>query len=317
MKHILFVLLLLGLGLAQTQTQPATPTQPATVNNSRFMTVGTGTPSATYAAIYKDMGKVCTNAAFLLERGTSGTVENLELLLANQISMGFMQVDALIAKRDLDGDNRVNQIKSLITLYPSEAHIIVKSNLEIVTGNFFTRKRVQVTQFSQLEGRKVGAWGGGLVTVQVLQVQTGMKYEIVPFLGRDAQSNAIKALESGQIDAAVTVAGRPIPWIAGLPQGQYRLLAFDLMNKLDPKVYQKASVSYANLGVGTVPTFSVLSILATRDFRTADRAKQLVAYRNCVTSKIDQLREGEGNHPKWNEVDFKITAPWPVYTPPQ
>ena len=314
-RLLLFLILALGLGAAQTQTQPTTPA-PA-VDPNRFMTVGTGTPSATYHAVFKDMGRVCTNAAYLLERGTSGTVENLELLLANQISMGFMQVDALIAKRDLDGDNRVNQIKSLLTLYPSEAHIVVKANLEIVTGNFFTRKRVPVTNFSQLAGRKIGAWGGGLVTARVLLGQTGMKYEVIPFLGRDAQTNAIKALESGQIDAAMTVAGKPIPWISALPQGQYRLIAFDLIPKLDSKVYQPARISYPNTNLESVPTFSVLSILATRDFRTPDRARQLVRYRDCVTSKIDLLREGEGNHPKWAEVDFKTAAPWPAYVPPQ
>ncbi|MDX2004439.1 MAG: TAXI family TRAP transporter solute-binding subunit [Meiothermus sp.] len=316
MKRLwLCLILALGLGAAQTQTQPSTPATAPDPN--RFMTVGTGTPSATYHAVFKDMGRVCTNAAYLLERGTSGTVENLELLLANQISMGFMQVDGLIAKRDLDGDNRVNQIKSLLTLYPSEAHVVVKANLEIVSGNFFTRRRVPVTQFSQLTGRKIGVWGGALVTARLLLRQTGMKFEVVPFQGRDAQANALKALEAGQIDAAMTVAGKPIPWIAQLPQGQYRLVAFDLMDKLDPKVYQPARISYANTNLEAVPTFSVLSILATRDFRTPERARQLTRYRDCVVGKIDQLREGLGNHPKWSEVDFKVAAPWPVYTPPQ
>jgi len=299
-------MLVLGLALAQAQT------------DTRFMTVATGTPTGTYAKMYKDMGQVCTQAAYLLERGTSGTLENIELLLSNQVSMAFLQVDALEAKKQIDQDQRVNQIKALIPLYPEEIHLLVRADLSNTTGYFFNRKKLPVTRFSELAGRTIGAWGGSLITTRVVQAQTGVKFKnIVVFQGRTAQADALNALSQGQIDAILAVGGQPVSWIKDLPSGQYRLLNFDLMEKLPQALYKPARISYPNLNLDSVQTFSVLSILATRDFRTPERARLLTQYKNCVISKITDLREGEGRHPKWSVVDPTATPPWPVYEPPK
>ncbi len=302
-------LLCLGLGLSLALAQ---------TSDSRFMNVATGTPTGTYSKMFKDMGQVCTNAAYLRERGTAGTLENIELLLSNQVSMAFLQVDALEAKKQIDQDDRVNQIKALIALYPEEIHLVVRANLENVTGNFFTKKRVPVTKLSELAGRVVGAWGGSVITTRVVQAKGGVAFKnILVFQGRTAQADALAALNQGQIDAILSVGGQPITWIKDLPSGQYRLLNVDILDKLPQTLYKPARISYPNLNLDAAQTFSVLSILATRDFRSPDRAKQLVNYKNCVIAKITDLREGEGRHPKWGVVDPAATPPWPVYEPPQ
>lgn len=305
MRQTFFLLGLLGVALAQT-------------SDTKYMNVATGTPTGTYSKMFKDMGQVCTNAAYLRERGTGGTLDNIELLLSNEVSMAFLQVDALQAKKTIDQDDRVNQIKALIPLYPEEVHIIVKASLENVTGSFLNKKRVPVTKLSELSGRIIGAWGGSVITTRVVQAQTGVKFKnILVFQGRTAQADALNALNQGQIEAILAVGGQPISWIKDLPSGQYRLINVDLLDKLPQTIYKPARISYSNLNLEAAQTFSVLSILATRDFRSPDRAKQLVSYKNCVIAKITDLREGEGRHPKWNVVDPSATPPWPVYEPPK
>ncbi len=286
--------------------------------SSKFLNVGTGTPTGTYSKVFKDMGKVCANSAYLRERGTAGTGENIELLLGNQVSLAFLQVDALEAKRKIEQDPRVDQIKTLIPLYPEEIHIIVRSDLSQKTGGFlgFFTKKTPITKFSQLAGKNIGAWGGSVITTRVIQAQTGVAFaNIASFTGKDAQGDALSALQSGKIDAILSVAGQPVTWIRELPSGQFRLINFDMLGKLSSSLYKPSRITYANLGLEPVQTFSVLSILATRDFKTADKAKMLLKYKSCVIAKIDLLREGEGFHSKWGVVEPAATPPWPAYNP--
>jgi hypothetical protein len=297
---------LLSLTLAQ---QP--PAQP---KDSRFMNVATGSPTGTYAKIYKDMGKICTQASYLLERGTSGTLENIELLLSNQVSMAFLQVDALEAKKQIDQDPRVDQIKALIPLYPEEVHIIVRADLANVTGNFLTKKKVPVSKISELKGKTVGAWGGSFVTAKVLNAKGGNFKQLLFFDGKTPQADGLAALTQGKIEAIIAVGGQPVTWIRDLPAGQFRLLQFDLKD-IPERIYKPARISYPNLNTDSVQTISVQSLLATRDFKTVERAKLLTAYRQCVIDKITELREGEGNHPKWSVVEPGSDPPWPKYDP--
>ena len=306
-----FLMLCLGLGLSLTLAQQP-PAQPP--KDNRFMNVATGSPTGTYAKIYKDMGKICTQASYLLERGTSGTLENIELLLSNQVSMAFLQVDALEAKKQIDQDPRVDQIKALIPLYPEEIHVIVRADLANITGNFLTRKKVLVTKVSELKGKNVGAWGGSFVTAKVINARGGGFKQLFFFDGKNAQADGLKALSEGKLDGIVAVGGQPLGWIRDLPPGQFRLLNFDLKD-IPERIYKPARISYPNLATDSVQTISVQSLLATRDFKTPERAKLLTQYRQCVIDKIIELREGEGNHPKWSVVEPDSDPPWPKYDP--
>jgi hypothetical protein len=279
------------------------------------MNVATGSPTGTYAKIYKDMGQVCTQASYLLERGTSGTLENIELLLSNQVSMAFLQVDALEAKKQIDQDPRVDQIKALIPLYPEEVHIIVRADLANVVGNFLSKKKVPVTKFSELKGRVVGAWGGSYITANVLNAKGGNFKQLRFFDGKTAQAEGLKALSEGKIEAIVAVGGQPVGWIRDLPPGQFRLLSFDLLKEVPERIYKPAKISYPNLATESVQTISVQSLLATRDFKTPERAKLLTQYRQCVINKLTELREGEGHHAKWGVVEPESDPPWPKYDP--
>ena len=81
-----------------------------------FLNVATSPKGTTSSEMFRDLGRVCTSSAFLRQRQTSGSVENLELLLGNQVSLAFVQLDYLKAKEQIERDPRVKEVKQLLAL---------------------------------------------------------------------------------------------------------------------------------------------------------------------------------------------------------
>lgn len=276
---------------------------PGAAAQTSFLNVATGSKGGTYATMYKNLGDMCVGASFLRERQTTGSVESVDLLLSNAVSLAFVQLDVLKARDQIDGDPRAKEIRALLPLHQEEIHLLAKKP----TRNFFGKVQ-GVTKFSELGGKKVGAWGGSVVTANVLRGKSGVNLEVDAFPDRGA---ALAALGSGQVDAVLAVVGQPAEWIKTLDPQTYNLLPLDIDAAKLQGFYQKAKVIYPQFGAG-VETYSVQSLLVTRNFKTPDKKKQLLKYAACARSKLTSLQEDEGMHPKWNDVTFK-KADWPEY----
>lgn len=267
------------------------------------LNVATGSKGGTYATMYKNLGDICTSASWLRERQTSGSVENVDLLLNNQVSLAFVQLDVLKARQQIDGDPRAEEIRTLLPLHQEEIHLIAKKP----TKNFLGRVS-GVTKFSDLAGKKLGAWGGSVVTANVLAGKSGVKAQVVAFPNRDA---ALAALAGGQVDAVLAVVGQPADWVKAVNPQTYNLVPIDVAPDKLQGFYQKAKLIYPQFGA-SVDTYSVQSLLVTRNFKTPEKRAQLLKYQSCAKAKLTELQEDEGMHPKWNDVTFKESA-WPDY----
>ncbi|PNY81719.1 TAXI family TRAP transporter solute-binding subunit [Deinococcus koreensis] len=284
-------LLLAGVPLAQ--AQPV------------FLNVATGSKTGTYSAMFRNIGVVCTQSAYLKERGTSGSLENIDLLLSNEVSLAFVQSDVLKAKEQIDQDARVANIRALLPLHNEEVHLFARP--PVVKKNIFGKTTTTgVATFADLKGKRVAAWGGSLITAKVLSAKLAVPYSIVSVKDRDA---ALAALNAGQVDAVLAVVGQPAAWVKEL--SGVNLVPVPYTAALNG-VYSSAKLLYPNLGAGSVPTVAVQSVLATRDFKTPERKNILLKYQQCALSRLVNLQEDEGMHPKWQEVTFK-TWPWPQY----
>ncbi|WP_288481144.1 TAXI family TRAP transporter solute-binding subunit [uncultured Deinococcus sp.] len=306
MRSLILALTLLPLGAAQAQTSTtqtsATPT-PATTTGT--LNVATGSPTGTYSAMFKNIGRVCTQSAYLRERGSSGSLENIDLLLNNEVSLAFVQSDVLKARQQIDKDPRVDGIKALLPLHREELHLFALPS--VVSRNILGQTKTQgVAKFEDLKGKKVAAWGGSLITARVVGAMTGLNFEVVSV--KD-QESAFAALRSRQVDAVLAVVGQPATWVKTL--SGVNLVAVPLSDRMK-SIYSPAKLFYPNISAASVPTVAVQSVLATRDFKTPERKKLLLAYQKCAVSKLVNLQEDEGMHPKWQDVDFK-TWPWPQY----
>ncbi|WP_034359604.1 TAXI family TRAP transporter solute-binding subunit [Deinococcus phoenicis] len=269
------------------------------------LNVATGSPTGTYSAMFKNIGQVCTQSAYLRERGTSGSLENIDLLLNNEVSLAFVQSDVLKARQQIDKDPRVENIRTLLPLHHEELHLFARP--PTVKKNILGKATVTgVQSFADLKGKRVGAWGGSLITARVVSAMTGVPYQIVSL--KD-QPSAFAALQAGQVDAVLAVVGQPATWVKAL--GGVQLVAVPSNEKLSA-IYAPAKLFYPNLSAQSVPTIAVQSVLATRDFKTPDKKKLLLDYQKCAMQKLVNLQEDEGMHPKWQDVTFK-SWPWPQY----
>ena len=165
-----------------------------------------------------------------------------------------------------------------------------------------------MAKFEDLKQKRVAAWGGSLITAKVLSAKMKVPYTVVSAKDRDA---AFAALQGGQADAVLAVVGQPAAWVKELNGANVNLVPIPFRPEVQG-VYAPAKLMYANLSANTVPTVAVQSVLATRDFKTADRKKMLLDYQKCALSKLTALQETEGFHPKWNEVTFK-ESDWPWF----
>lgn len=272
------------------------------------LNVATGSGTGTYTKIFKDMGQVCPESSYLLERKTGGSLDNIELLLGNSVSLAFVQSDVLIAKQKIDKDIRVNEIKTLLPLYNEEIHVIALKGSGLSTFADLAPKKGRIGNLGA-KSYNVVTFGGSVITANVLKAYTGINYGIITVKDSDA---AVAALKAKKADAIIAVVGAPAEWVSRL-DNSFTILPIpaSVGAKLNG-LYDTGSISYSNFGLGAVPTFSVKSILATRDFKTPEKKAQLLSYQKCVRSKITQLRETEGFQSKWQFVDFSKSS-WPIY----
>ena len=265
--------------------------------------VATSPNGSTASAMYTDLGRACTSSAWLQQRQTSGSTESLELLLGNEVSLAFVQLDVLKARQQIDKDPRVNRVRALLPLNFDEIHVLAR-----VPQKTFLGKTKGVRAFSELGGKRVGAWGGSVVTAQILRAKAGVNFQVLPFPGRD---QTLAALRAGQVDAVLAVVGQPADWVKALTPQEFALLPLDVPAGQLSGFYQPARLVYGQFGAA-VSTYGVQRILATENFKLPERRKQLLAYQACAKKKLTELQETEGYHPKWREVDFAGND-WPLY----
>ena len=112
-----------------------------------------------------------------------------------------MQTDVLFYRarnEDLSG------IKTLFALYPEEVHIITATVSPILEGGTLGigKKPAQINRLEDLAGRPVAAWGGSIVTAQVIRLQSEVNFTVAEVA--DFKS-AKDALDSGQVAAIIMI----------------------------------------------------------------------------------------------------------------
>lgn len=274
-----------------------------------FLNVATSPKGSTNSDMFRDLGRVCTSSAFLRQRQTSGSVENLELLLSNQVSLAFVQLDYLKAKEQIERDPRVREVKQLLALNADEIHVIAPRPVQ--KKSFLGRVTVQgARSYRELSGKAVGAWGGSVTTARVLAAKSGVRMQVQEFRSRE---EAMSALAAGKVAAVIAVVGQPADWVRALDPQKFALLPLDLPASTFGGLYRPATLRYAGLGNG-VATYAVQRLLVTRDFKTPERRAQLGKYQACARAHLTELQETPGFHPKWNEVTFR-ERDWPELKP--
>jgi TRAP-type uncharacterized transport system substrate-binding protein len=277
--------------------------------------VGTGGPTGTYHRIFAEFQQACKDQIMQIEVPSKGSVDNMDKLLDNSINAAIVQTDVLFYRarnEDLGG------IKTLFSLYPEEIHVIAATVSPIQEGGTmgFGKKPIQVNNISDLAGRNVAAWGGSIITAQVIRLQSEISFNVAEVA--DFKS-AKAALDSGQVAAIVMVGGQPMDDIKTL-NNAYKLLPFPeaVMGKLK-SVYVPAKLNYSGMGQGGsgVQSIATESLFVTRAYKTDKYVQSLAALRGCFKANLPTLQEETGFHKKWASVNYENQGKWSYYQLPE
>ncbi len=284
----------------------------AVAAHAQQLIVATGAPEGTYSKMFDQAVGVCQQSLVLTayKPATTGSVQNVELLMGNKVNAGIVQADVLFFRAMTDS-RTANTIKTLFGLHPEEIHLVARAD-GVKDGGFmgFGGTRVIFNDVTDLEERNIGAVGGSVITANILAAQSGLKMNVIPM---GSNPEALSALQEKRVDAVVIVGGQPMPLVSAL-SSDFKLLTINekVAEKLSA-IYAKATLNYSNVGANGTPTLSTQALFVTRDYRTPEMVEALNAFRACVKEKVPTLAETLGNHEKWQDVDPNNTGKWPVY----
>src|SRR5215217_2348362 len=213
-------------------TQPAPQAPPdneaaiADRMNANTVTVISGTPGGTYFRAASDM-------AFVLDDGDSlrilpvlgkGAGQNAyDIRFLKGIDLGFVRTDTLQQLRE---DKRLSNIERLITyvarLFNDELHVIASR---------------ETTDIRQLAGKKVSfdVKGSGTdYTGRSMFRGLGIEVEAINV----DQPTALQMLKRGELSAVVSVAAKPVAFVAGFDPGErFHVLAVPFVDALADKYF--------------------------------------------------------------------------------
>lgn len=270
--------------------------------------VSTGGPTGTYSRMFKEFQNVCKDQIMQIEINSKGSVENVDRLVGNEANAAIVQTDVLFFRARTED---LSNIKTLFTLYPEEVHVVTMTTSPIMEGGTagFGKKPAQINRVEDLQGRTVVAWGGSIVTAQVIRLQSEIGFQVVEVADF---KTAMAAIETGQAAAIVMVGGQPMADLKAL-NSTYKLLSFSeaSVGKLK-SVYVPAKLNYSGMGQGGagIASISTEALYVTYAYKTAKYVESLTALRKCFTENVPDLQETLGTHGKWKTVNTENRGKW-------
>lgn len=276
--------------------------------------VSTGSASGTYSRMFKELSATCKNELPLVEVNSTGSVQNIDRLIGNEVNGAFTQTDVIFFRGQTE---ELGDYKTLVSLHPEEVHVVTRTVSPIVEGGTmgFGKKPIELNRVEDLAGRTVAAYGGSFVTAQVVRLQSEIQYKVVEVQNfKDAKA----ALDAGQVAAILMVGGAKLGDIETLDRN-YKLLPFSeqTIGKLK-RVYVPATLNYSNLGSGGngIKTVATEALLVVRAYKSPKFVEAMASLRKCFNDNVETISETTGMHAKWRLVKPGNEGKWGYYQLP-
>jgi TRAP transporter TAXI family solute receptor len=269
--------------------------------NENVVTIMAASPSETDLTIATDIAQVVDDGDNLrvlpiVGRGVGQNVKDVMFLRG--VDMGITQANVLkhYAKTGELGSNFMNQVVYVAKLFNEEVHIIARTN---------------VSDIRQLKGKVVnlGTPGSGTaITARLLLDDLGIPVQESHF----ADADAIEKVKSGEIAAAVFMAGKPAPVMAWLKGSDgLRVLPIPYAKVLEDSYYPAILThdDYPELIAKgqSVDSVSVCAVLIAFNWPGDNvRYRKVAKFVDAFFSKFDEFQKPP-RHPKWREVNFAAT----------
>ncbi|RDI62525.1 TAXI family TRAP transporter solute-binding subunit [Microvirga subterranea] len=289
--------------------------QSAPSSNFTRMNAGTvgvisGGADGTYIRIAADLANVLDGENLrILPIIGRGSLQNLrDVMFLRGVDIGIVQMDA---REELKAENlqndAVRRLRYITRLYNEEVHIIASRD---------------ITDIRQLDGKKVNidkVGSGTNLTSRLIFEKLGIKPDVTTF----DQSSSYERLRSGEIQAAVYVAGRPVRAIAEFQsEGRFHLLPIPFEGEIAETYFPArfSNADYPRLVDEDKPveTLAVGSLLAVFNWQeNSDRYNRVKRFVDAFFSRFDEFLQ-PGRHPKWKEVNLAAEVPgWERVKPAQ
>ncbi len=268
--------------------------------NENVVTIMAGSPSGTDLSIATDIAQVVDDGDNLrvlpiVGRGVAQNVKDVMFLRG--VDMGITQANVLkhYAKTGDLGSDFMQQIVYVAKLFNEEVHIVV---------------RPDVTDIKQLKGKVVnlGEPGSGTaITGRLLLDDLAINVRESHL----ADADAIEKLKSGDIAAAMFMAGKPAPVMAWLKGSGLKVLPIPY-DKVLEDAYYPATLTHDDypdlIAEGqSVDTVSVCAVLVAFNWSSDNvRYRKVAKFVDAFFSKFDELQKPP-RHPKWRDVNFAAT----------
>jgi uncharacterized protein len=305
----IFVAAALVSGTVVSSAQTAPAFNPARANSGTLGVISGGA-DGTYIRIAADLANVLDGEDLrVLPMIGRGSLQNLrDIMFLRGVDIGIVQMDA---REQLNAENlqndAVRRLRFITRLYNEEVHIIANR---------------EIADIRQLEGKKVNidkAGSGTNLTSRLIFDKLGIKPEMTTF----DQASSYAKLKSGEIQAAVYVAGRPVRAIAEFQtDGQFHLLPIPFEGEIAESYFPArfANSDYPQLVANDKPveTLAVGSLLAVFNWpENSDRYNRVKRFVDAFFSRFDEFLQ-PGRHPKWKEVNLAADVPgWERVRPAQ
>ena len=290
-----------GFSSALAQAPAPVPSSNADKANAGTIGVISGGADGTYIRIAADLANVLDGESLrILPIIGRGSLQNLQdIMFLRGVDIGIVQMDA---RQGLTPSNlqaaAQQRLRYLARLYNEELHVLASRD---------------ITDFRQLDGKKVNidkVGSGTSLTAQLIFEKLGVKPEFTHY----DQATSYERLRSGEIQAALYVAGRPVRAMTEFQSdGRFHLLSVPFEGEVAESYLPArfAASDYPRLieSGKAVETIAVGNVLAVFNWpQNSDRYKRVQRFVDAFFSRFEEFLE-PGRHPKWKEVNLSATVP--------
>jgi TRAP transporter TAXI family solute receptor len=278
--------------------------------NANTVTVITGTIGGTYVQFGADLASLLNdgNQLRILPVIGQGSLQNVEDILYLQgVDLGIVRADTFdyMEKKGLARNLR-KQFTYVTKLYNEEMSVVAPKSIR---------------SLRELDGKIVSIDlpnGGTFVTAQIVFDRLGIRPKFVYL----EQRVALEKLKGGELDAVISVQGKPSLMISQINDDRLHLVPVDYASSLQAD-YLPASLTardYPNLIADQeqVDTIAVPSVLAAYNWApNTGRYRKLAMFVDSFFTKFPAFLNPPF-HPKWSEVSLSAPLPgWRRFVPAQ
>jgi branched-chain amino acid transport system substrate-binding protein len=268
--------------------------------NANTVSLVTGSFGSTYAQIGADLASVLDNGTTLrilpvMGRGSVQAVA--DILLLKGVDAGIVRKDTLsyLDRKDFAKDIR-NQFVYVAKMFNEEMHVLAPKSIGSVR---------------ELDGKTVVVDLPDSSTF-VTAINVFDRLGIRPHLLYLEPRLAVDMLRKGEVDAIVTIEGKPLPWLNQITDRNLHLVPVDYAKPLQEEYLPSklSSADYPNLVAegASVDTIAAEAVLAAYNWApNTDRYRRLSLLVETMFDKVSQLQRPPF-HPKWKEMAPRATV---------